>query len=173
MLIRPLIARGTRFRRAGSSFSHSGFRFVGEVLALAFGLAASSGCGGDNASPPAAFELDGAWTYLGPLDGPHDLTIGDGSMVFKDLNGAWTSHWTIKTYDNALHHFQMGFTSGTGTYLPTGKDLSGSYDLSGSLLTLQLATGTASYPSLQGAGTCTSGGDGTPLPECRLYIKGN
>jgi hypothetical protein len=165
MLIRSLIARAARL---GSVFYP-----VALVAAFASGVAASAGCGGDNASPPAAFELDGAWTYLGPLDGPHDLTIGHGAMLFKDLNGTWSSNWTIKSYDNALHHFHIGFTSGTGTYLPTGKDLSGTYDLMGSLLTVQVATGAASYPSLQGAGTCTSGSDGTPLPECRLYIKGN
>lgn len=128
--------------------------------------------GGGGGSSNAAFELDGAWTYLGPSDGPHDLTIGHGSMVFKDVGGTWSSNWTIKTYDDALHHFQIEFVSGTGTYLPTGKDVSATYDLAGSLLSIQSAAGVA-YPTLQGAGSCTDPADGTPLPECRLYIKAN
>lgn len=165
MFIRPAIA----------VFGHEGrVRRLAFAIAVASGFASTAACGGNStSSPAAAFELDGAWTYLGPSDRPHDLTIAPGSMVFKDVEGQWSSSWTIKSYDNALHHFQLGFTSGTGTYLPAGTDQSATYDLSGSLLSIQMATGSASYPSLQGAGTCTSAADGKPLSDCRLYIKAN
>jgi len=41
----------------------------------------------------------------------------------------------------------------------------------GTLLTVQLAQGLTAYPPLMGAGTCTGGTDGAPLPDCKLYIK--
>jgi hypothetical protein len=132
------------------------------------------GCGGSTTTPPPeAFALDGGWTYLGPSDVPHDLAISDGSMIYTDVAGAWSSHWTIKAYDNGLHHFQVTFESGSGTYLPVGQSLSGTYDLAGALLTVQVADGLGSYPPLQGAGTCTAATDGAPIPDCRLYIKQN
>ena len=109
--------------------------------------------------------------YLGPSDQPHDLTIDDGSMVYADVDGKWSSHWTIKAYDNGLHHFQVGFDSGSGTYLPVGQSLSGTYALTGTFLTVQLAMGLTSYPQLSSPGTCTSAADGTPIPDCRLYVK--
>ena len=137
-------------------------------------MLAFTGCGGGTSAPPAdPFELEGAWTYLGPSDGPHDLTIDDEAMVYADVGGQWTSHWTIKAYDNELHHFQVTFDSGSGTYLPVGQSLSATYELSGPLLTVQSATGLASYPPLLSPGTCTSSTDGTPIPECRTYIKQN
>ena len=92
-------------------------------------------------------------------------------MVYADVDGAWSSHWTISTYDNELHHFQTGFVSGSGTYLPMGQSLSGTFDLKDSLLTVQVANGLAAYPPLQSPGTCTAGTDGEPVPDCRLYIK--
>ena len=106
--------------------------------------------------PPEPFELDGGWTYLGPSDGPHHLTIADDSMAYADVGGTWSSDWTIKAYDNELHQFQVTFKSGSGTYLPVGQSMSGIYDLSGSLLTVQLANGLASYPPLKSPGTCTT-----------------
>jgi hypothetical protein len=140
---------------------------------IALGLLGLAGCGGSTTTPPPApFEIAGAWIFLGPSDGPHDLTISNGSMVYTDTGGQWSSHWTVKSYDNGLHHFQLTFDSGTGTYLPVGQSLSGTYDL-GSLLTIQLADGLTSYPPLEGAGSCTSPTDGTPIPNCRLYAKGN
>jgi hypothetical protein len=141
---------------------------------LTMAMPALLGCGGGTTTPPPqAFELEGGWLYLGPSDGPHDLTIGQGSMVYTDIAGTWSSDWTIKAYDNGLHHFQVAFGSGSGTYLPVGQAMSGTYDLSGMLLTVQLASGLASYPNLQSPGTCTDGTDGTPVPDCRLYIKQN
>lgn len=137
---------------------------------------ALAGCSSDTTTtptPPAdPFELDGPWIYLGPSDVPHDLKIADKSMSFTDVDGKWASTWTIKSYDNALHHFQMTFDSGTGAYLPGGQSKSAAYDLNGPLLTLQLAEG-GSYPPLQGAGTCTGAADGMPIPDCKLYIKKN
>jgi len=137
---------------------------------------ALAGCSSDNPTPqPQAepFELDGPWIYLGPSDVPHDLKISDGSAAFTEVGGAWASNWTIKSYDNTLNHFQMVFASGSGSYLPTGQSKSAAYELSGTLLTIQLAEGLASYPTLQGAGTCTNATDGAPLPDCKLYIKHN
>jgi hypothetical protein len=92
-------------------------------------------------------------------------------MAYADINGKWSSTWTIKAYDSGLHHFQVVFDAGTGTYLPVGQSMSGTYALSGTFLTVQLANGLASYPQLQGAGTCTRDTDGMPLPDCRLYVK--
>jgi hypothetical protein len=140
------------------------------VVAAILGL---SGCGG-NSTPTQQhdpFDLEGSWLYLGPSDGPHTLMITSSSMVYADVSGEWKSTWTIKTYDNTLHHFQVAFDSGSGTYLPTGQNMSGTYELSGTLLTVQLAGGT-SYPPLESAGSCTgTDADGTPLPDCRLYIE--
>jgi len=137
-------------------------------------LVALSGCGSNTTTPqPEAFDLLGAWLYLGPSDGPHTLTVEHASMVYADVDGHWSSTWTIKTYDNAAHHFQVVFGSGSGTYLPVGGSMSGAYEVSGALLTVQLANDPASYPQLLSPGSCTSAADGTPVPECRLYVKKN
>jgi len=135
---------------------------------------ALAGCSSDTTTPQVqAFELDGSWIYLGPSDAPHDLKISNGSAAFIDVAGSWTSNWTVKSYDNDLNRLQLVFVSGSGSYLPVGESLSATYDLSGPVLTLQLAKGLTSYPPLQGAGTCTSATDGAPLPDCKLYIKQN
>jgi hypothetical protein len=144
-------------------------------LVATIAVLALSGCGGDDAraqpQPKAdPFELDGAWIYLGPSDVPHNLTISDAAMDYAAVAGDWSSAWTLKAYDNDLHHFQAVFRSGSGTFLPVGQGRSGAYELSGTLLTVQLAQGLTAYPPVQAAGTCT-GADGTPVPECRLYIK--
>jgi hypothetical protein len=94
-------------------------------------------------------------------------------MVYKDDVGQWSSKWTIKTYDNGLHHFQVTFDSGSGTYLPVGQSMSGAYELHDRSLTIQLMNGLGSYPPLKSVGSCTDEMDGTPLPDCRLYIKQN
>ena len=65
------------------------------------------GCGGGTTVQPDAFELDGTWTYLGPSDGPHTLKISNGSMVYADEDGQWSSNWTIKDYDNGLTIFKL------------------------------------------------------------------
>ena len=145
---------------------------LARIIATTFTMLAVPGCGGGTSSPPQdPFAIDGAWIYLGPSDVPHDLTISNGSMVYTDVEGQWSSHWTIKAYDNELHHFQVTFDSGTGTYLPVGQSMSGAFDLTGSTLTTQLANGLATYPPLESAGTCTAATDGAPIPECRTYIK--
>ncbi|MEP7049120.1 MAG: hypothetical protein ABJB12_02155 [Pseudomonadota bacterium] len=140
---------------------------------LALLLAVLTGCGASDPAPqPAAFDLDGAWLYLGPSDVPHTLTVGKGAMVYTDVDGHWSSTWTIKTYDNAARHFRLVFDSGSGAYLPAGTSLRGAYDVSGALLTVQV-TSAMTYPELLSPGTCTDAVDGTPVPECRLYIKKN
>jgi len=128
------------------------------------------GCGGGSTAQPEAFELDGSWLYLGPSDGPHSLTISDGSMAYSDIDGEWSSNWTLKEYDSGLHHFQVVFETGTGTYLPVGKNMSGTYVLNGEILTVQLANGLASYSTVQSPGSCTAGGS-TLIPDCRIYVK--
>ena len=128
---------------------------------------APPGSGGTTAS----VEIAGKWTYLGPSDVPHDLTINQGSMVYEDVDGKWSSKWTITAYDAALHHFQVTFDSGSGSYLPVGQSMSGTYDRGVAFLTIQLAKG-SSYPPLEGAGSCT-GTDGALIPECRLYTMPN
>lgn len=133
-------------------------------------MAALAGCGGESA-PPKAFEIEGNWLFLGPSVETHDLTIGHGSVMYTDVDGKWSSTWTIKAYDNALHHFQLTFGSGTGTYMPTGQSLSGTYEVTNNFLTVQLANGLASYPPLQGPGTCTVGTN--VVPDCSLYVKQN
>ena len=144
------------------------------VTMISIAATAVVGCGGGTATPPPeAFALEGDWLYLGPSDGPHNLTIGPESMVYTDVDGKWSSNWTIKAYDNGLHQLQVAFESGSGTYLPVGQSMSGTYELNGTLLTVQLANGLASYPQLQSPGTCTLETDGTPVPDCRLYIRQN
>ena len=145
---------------------------------LTMATLALPGCAADSTTPepepePEPFEIEGAWLYLGPSDVPHNLAISRGSMVYTDVAGNWSSTWSIKTYDNALQHFQVVFGSGSGTFLPVGESMSGTYDVSGPALTVQLANGLVSYPPLQGPGTCTGAMDGMPVPDCRLYVKQN
>jgi hypothetical protein len=155
-------------------------RIICLATTIAVALLALPGCGGDPNNPAPTsktqsepFELDGAWLYLGPSDVPHTLTIHDSSMAYAAVAGDWSSNWTIKAYDNGVHHFQVAFGSGSGMYLPVGTSMSGTYDVSGTLLTVQLAQGLTSYPPLEDAGTCTGGATGAPVPDCRLYIKQN
>ena len=129
----------------------------------------STGTGGTTTVQPDAFEVDGAWVYLGPSDTPHSLKISNGAMVYSDEDGQWSSNWTIKDYDNGLHHFQVVFESGTGTYLPVGQNMSGTYDLTGLILTVQLANGLGSYAPLLSPGSCTEGS--AFIPDCRVYVK--
>jgi len=141
---------------------------------LIVALLALTGCGGDANKPatsdPGPFEAEGKWLYLGPSDIPHNLTITRTSMMYTDVEGGWSSNWKVTTYDNALHHFQVVFDTGMGSYLPMGQSMSGAYDLGTTFLTVQLANGT-SYPPLLGPGTCTGDMAGTPIPDCRLYVK--
>jgi hypothetical protein len=134
------------------------------------------GCGGGTTTvqPDAsvqleAFELVGSWLYLGPSDGPHTLEISNGSMTYADIDGQWSSNWTIKDYDNGLHHFQTVFETGTGTYLPVGQNMSGTYVLNDDILTVQLVNGLGSYSPVQSPGSCTEGS--TLIPDCRIYMK--
>lgn len=149
------------------------------AITIAIAISVLPGCGSDDTpsqttKPPAPpFALDGAWVYLGPSDAPHILTVSDSAMTYVAVAGDWSSKWSIKDYDNDLHHFQVAFVSGSGTYIPVGTDMSGTYDLNGTVLTVQSAQGHTAYPPLQDAGTCTSATDGTPVPDCRLYIKQN
>ena len=149
------------------------------LATLALAISALTGCGADNpddAQPKpkqAPFEIDGNWTYLGPSDVPHILTVDDASMKYTAVAGDWSSTWTIKSYDNEANHFRVAFASGSGMYLPMGTALSGTYDLNGTVLTVQSAQGETGYPPLVGAGSCTSPTDGMPVPDCRLYIKAN
>ena len=121
---------------------------------------------------PEAFELQGTWLYLGPWDRVHTLQISNASMVYADVAGEWSSNWTIQEYDNGLDHFQLVFESATGTYLPTGQEISGTYVLSGAILTVQLANGLGSYPPVQSPGSCTDESS-IRIPDCGLYMNQN
>ncbi len=131
------------------------------------------GCGQNTTTAPApAFELDGTWLYLGPWDGEHTLKIGDASVEYAGINGEWSSDWTMKSYDNGLHHFQIAFKAGTGTYLPSGQSFSAAYVLNAPMLTVQLASGGSAYPAVESPGSCTKNGE-ERIPDCRLYVKQN
>ena len=119
-----------------------------------------------------AFEIQGKWLYLGPGDNVHTLTISNVSIVYSAIDGTWSSNWTIKDYDNGLRHFQLVFESGTGTYSPTGQNISATYDLNGAILTVQLADGLESYSPVTSPGSCTEGGS-TQIPNCGLYMNDN
>jgi hypothetical protein len=120
-------------------------------------------------APPEAFELQGTWLYLGPWDAVHTLEITNASMTYTDIAGEWSSNWTITEYDNALHHFQLAFESGTGTYYPTGENVSGTYDLGDQILTVQVAGGLASYPAMESPGSCLQGAD--RIVDCGIYMR--
>jgi hypothetical protein len=126
----------------------------------------------DAITQQAPFELQGTWLYLGPWDGEHTLKISNGSAVYTDINGEWSSDWTIKAYDNGLHHFQMVFESGTGTYIPAGQNLSATYVLSEVILTVQLTDGLGSYSPVRSPGSCTEE-NSDRISDCRLYMKQN
>jgi hypothetical protein len=142
---------------------------ISSLVAVTMLAMTAVGCGGGDSTPAEAFELDGSWLYLGPWDSYHDLKIANGSMVYTDIDKQWSSSWTIKKYDNQLHHFQVTFQSGNGTYIPSGQDMSGSYVWAGANLTIQLANG-SSYPDVTKPGSCTED-DSTLIPDCRLYMK--
>jgi hypothetical protein len=118
---------------------------------------------------PDAFEPQGTWLYLGPWDGEHWLKISNASVVYTAVDGTWSSNWTIKDYDNGLHHFQLVFESGTGTYSPTGQNLSGTYVLSGTILTVQVADGLGLYSPVTSPGSCMMDGGPDRIPNCGIY----
>jgi hypothetical protein len=121
---------------------------------------------------PAAFELQGSWLFLGPGDGEHTVKFSNGSVVYTDIGGQWSSNWTLKTYDNGLHQFQLVLESGTGTYFPVGQNLSGTYVLNEPILTVQLTDGLASYSPVRSPGSCTEDGSDR-ISNCGLYMKQN
>jgi hypothetical protein len=124
----------------------------------------------DTSVKPEPFELEGDWLYLGPWDGEHTLKISDGSMEYADIDGSWSSKWTIKDYDNGLHRYQITFQSGNGSYYPDGQSLSGTYVVSGMILSVQLAKGLGSYVPVQFPGSCTDDSSNR-IPDCKLYMK--
>jgi hypothetical protein len=91
-------------------------------------------------------------------------------MTYASLGGEWSSNYSITVYDNELDHFQLTFDSGIGTYSPTGQDLSGTYVFDGTILTIQLASGVASYPLVESPGSCTVDG-AERIPDCGIYLK--
>lgn len=126
--------------------------------------------GGMTTVQPEAFELQGTWLYLGPWDGGHTLEISNASMVYADIAGEWSSRWTLQDHNNELDRFQLVFESGAGTYSPKGQNLSGTYVLSGAILTVQLADGLGSYAPVQSPGSCTGEGS-TRIVDCGLYMR--
>jgi hypothetical protein len=131
--------------------------------------------GGTSASstttvPSEAFELEGSWLFLGPGDLMHTIEISNGSMVYTDIGEAWSSNYTIQKYDNDMDQFQITFESGTGTYYPVEQNMSGTYVLSGSILTIQLANGLESYPPMLNPGSCTDESSNR-IADCGLYMS--
>jgi len=152
-------------------------RYLATILALAtmplLGCGESASTDQPDAFVPAGpFELEGSWLYLGPWDGEHTLTFSNTSATYTDIGGTWSSTWKLQNFDNDAHHFQIAFEAGDGTYIPTGAQLSGSYDLNAVILTVQLADGLGSYPPMRSPGSCTEG-ESSPIDNCRLYMKQN
>jgi hypothetical protein len=137
---------------------------------MALATTAFLGCGSDSTQKSESFEIAGNWLFLGPASGEHRIKISDTSMVYSAVDGTWSSTWTIKDYDNALDHFEIVFGSGTGTYMPTGDNLSGTYVLENVMLSIQLAKGLGAYSPVKYAGSCTDS-DSKPVADCGLYMK--
>jgi hypothetical protein len=122
----------------------------------------------DASVPHGDFELNGSWLYLGPWDQLHTLTITNTSLVYSGEGGDWSSTFTLKDFDNDLQRFQMVFKSGNGSYMPTGQSLSGTYDLSGAILAIQLTNGLGSYSPIE-ASCLTAGSE--RIANCGRYMK--
>lgn len=148
---------------------------LGGSSAKSSSVGGASSVGGSSASTSAQqdpFDLDGKWLFLGPGSGEHYLTFTDTTAVYTDINaGGWSSEWTLKDYDNTQHHFRMVFKSGSGDYLPTGTEMSGTYSASGVILSIQIASGLDAYPELKNPDSCTDDGDTQPIPNCKRYMK--
>jgi hypothetical protein len=124
----------------------------------------------DTTVPSKPFGIEGSWLFLGPTGPGHEITISSKSIKYKGTEEDWESSWTIKKYDNDFHHFQIVFESGHGSYYPSGENLSGTYDATETILSLQLAKGLDSYPQLKNPGSCINDGS-DPIPDCKLYMK--
>ncbi len=140
------------------------------TMTITLAMTGLLGCGsGGTSTPSEPFAIEGSWLFLGPSGGEHDLTITSKTMKYKAISEDWESSWTIKQYDNELHHFQIVFDSGHGSYYPEGQSFSGTYDRSEAILSVQLAKGLDSYPQLRSPGSCTDSSN--PIPDCKLYMK--
>jgi hypothetical protein len=129
---------------------------------------ADAGASTDASTPHGDFEIRGSWLYLGPWDQLHTLEISNTSITYTGSGDDWSSNWTVKDYDDRLQRFQMIFKSGTGSYLPTGQSLSGTYDLSGAILAIQLADGLGSYLPLE---TSCLTASSERIANCGRYMK--
>jgi hypothetical protein len=141
------------------------------LLMITLATAGLPGCGDDGGAGASSgpFAIEGSWLFLGPTGPGHVITISSTSMKYKATEQDWESNWTIKKHDDKAHQFQITFDSGHGTYYPEGQSLSGTFDLTGPILTVQLAKGLDSYPPLKSPGSCTDGSDA--IPDCKLYMK--
>jgi hypothetical protein len=154
---------------------HMRITYLATILALAtmplLGCGESTSTDQPDAFVPAGpFELEGNWLYLGPWDGEHTLKFSGTTATYDDIGGAWSSTWTLKSFDNDRHHFQIVRKEATGAYTPAGQELSGSYVLDAVILTVQLADGLGSYPEIRRPGSCTED-DSTKIENCRIYMK--
>jgi hypothetical protein len=123
----------------------------------------------DTTVPSKPLAIEGAWLFLGPTGPGHEITITSKSIKYKGTETDWESIWTIKKYDNDLHHFQLVFDSGHGTAYPSGESFSGTFSATEMILSIQLAKGLDSYPELKNSESCTDGSDS--IPDCKLYMK--
>jgi hypothetical protein len=149
----------------------SGSTVLSSTGGVAAGGVATGGTSTSSATtvPAEAFELEGSWLFLGPGDLMHTIQIANGSMVYTDVDEAWSSNYTITKYDNDLDQFQITFESGTGTYYPVEQTMSGTYVVNGAILTIQLAKGLESYPPLLSPGSCTDESSNR-IADCGLYM---
>lgn len=133
------------------------------------GGASTSASKTDSTVSSKPLSIEGSWLFLGPTGPGHRITITSKSMKYKGTEEDWESSWTIKTYDNDRHQFQLVFDSGHGSAYPSGESFSATYDATETILSVQLAKGLDSYPELKSPGSCTEGSDN--IPDCKLYMK--
>ncbi len=127
---------------------------------------------GGTAVPPEPLEIEGSWLYLGPGSNGHTLEIYGASIAYTAIGGEWSSSWTVSESDNELDHFRFALESGVGTYYPIGPNVSAAYVLSDTILTVQVADGLETYPTLQSPGSCLDEGT-SPIADCSLYLRQN
>lgn len=140
------------------------------MMMTTLALVGLPGCGdeGGESTPSEPFAIEGSWLFLGPTGEGHEIAVSSTSMKYQGTEEVWDSSWTIKKYDNEVHQFQIAFDSGHGTYYPQGQGFSGTFDVSGAILTVQLAKGLDSYPQLREPGSCM---ENDAIPDCKLYMK--
>ncbi len=123
----------------------------------------------DTAASSEPFAIEGLWLFLGPTGPGHEITISSKSIKYKGTESDWESNWTIKKYDNELHNFQLVYESGHGSAYPTGERLSGTYEATDIILSVQLAQGLDAYQPVKNPDSCMN--ESEPIADCKRYMK--